>query len=59
MGGGGSLEEKKKDLFIFVFLHFFQLPDKCHNICVAFLKNKFVEFTGYVGKRVTIAQGKC
>ena len=30
----------------------FQLPDKCHNICVAFLENLFIDFTTYVVKRV-------
>ena len=38
---------------LFVFLHF-QLPDKCHNICVTFLVNFFIEFTTYVVKKVTI-----
>ena len=30
------------------FPTFFQLPDKCRNICVAFLVNLFIEFTTYV-----------
>ena len=49
----------KYDLFTFVFLHFFQLLDKCNNIGVTFLENLFIEFTTHVALRIAFTQGKC
>ena len=49
----GSLKIR---LVYICFPTFFQLPDKCHNICVAFLENILIEFTTYAIKIVIITQ---
>ena len=49
----------KIQLVYICFPTLFQLPDKCHNICAAFLENVFIEFTASVVKKVKITQGKC
>ena len=38
-----------KTLLVYIcFPTFFQPPDKCQNICVAFLENLFIEYTTHV-----------
>ena len=45
--------------FLHLFSYIFSISGQknCHNICVAFLENLFIEFTTYVVKRVTVTQG--
>ena len=40
------------------FPKFFQLPDKCHNIWVAFLENVFFVFTIYVVYKLLLHNGR-
>ena len=47
----------KMCLVYICFPTFFQLSDKCHNICVAFLVNLFIEFTTYVVKGLILHTG--
>ena len=57
MENGGYFETRT--YLQFCFPTFFQLLDKCNNICVAFLENLFIEINIYMVKRVTFTQGEC
>ena len=48
----------KKQLLYICFPTFFNFRNECHNICVAFLEDLFIEFTTYVVKRVIVTQCK-